>query len=176
MQHNSQVMRCLFNRRSIRKFKAKPVAQDKLELLIKAFEAAPSAGNIQPWFLYLVNNQAKKEKLCQLSFDQEAVKNAPTVITVCADPALSAAEYGDAGRDFFCIQDTAAAVQNLLLAVHDLGLGAVWIGVLKEKEIAACLDLPARHKPVALIPVGIPAEKPAAWDRKGWQHIYQVIN
>ena len=120
--------------------------------MLDCVEAAPSAGNLQPWSFLIVKSTALKEELCRLSFDQQVVKQAPLVFVVCAIPEQSAAQYGDVGRNLFCIQDTAAAVQNLLLAVHALGYGAVWIGVVKEREIAACLGLDDGVRPVALIP------------------------
>jgi nitroreductase len=175
MNYSSPVIKCLFERRSIRALKPDPLPEKDIELLLRCLEAAPSAGNLQPWFFYVVKNDALKKKLCTLSFDQPSVAQAPVVFAVCAVPEESAKQYGPAGRDFFCIQDTAAAVQNLLLAVHDMGYGAVWIGVLKEKEIAECLGLPAGQRPVALIPVGRPAETPKPFDRKGWRNVSKTI-
>lgn len=171
MKNDSPVIQNIFMRRSIRKLKSTPIPDEHIDLMLQCLEAAPSAGNLQPWFFYVVKNEELKKKLCQLSFDQKSVEQAPVVFVVCAKPEESATKYGDLGRNFFCIQDTAAAVQNLLLAVHDLGYGAVWIGVVKEKEIAACLDLPNDLKPVALVPVGFADETPQPMERKGWRKV-----
>lgn len=175
MKTDSAVIKNIFTRRSIRQLKSTPIPQAHIDLMLQCLEAAPSAGNLQPWFFYVVKNDELKKKLCQLSFDQKAVEQAPVVFVVCTCPEESATKYGDLGRNFFCIQDTAAAVQNLLLAVHDLGYGAVWIGVVKEEEIKKCLQLPKDQKPVALIPVGLANEVPAPMERKGWRKVSRII-
>jgi len=143
--------------------------------MLNCLEAAPSAGNLQPWSFVLVKSQAVKEELCRLSFDQQAVKQAPLVFVVCAIPEQSAAQYGDVGRHLFCIQYTASAVQNLLLGGHALGYGAVWIGVVREREIATCLGLEEGTRPLALIPVGLPNETPKPMERRGWRTITRTI-
>lgn len=171
----SAVIQCLFSRRSIRALKPAPVPEKDIELMLRCLEAAPSAGNLQPWFFYVIKNAELKKKLCALSFDQKVVEQAPVVFAICARPEISAKEYGETGRRLFCIQDTAAAVQNLLLAVHDMGYAAVWIGVMKEKEISACLNLPADQVPVALVPVGKADEKPKPMERKGWKKVSKTL-
>ncbi len=175
MKDESEVIECIFNRRSIRALKPDPIPATDIELMLRCLEAAPSAGNLQPWFFYVIKNDALKKKLCELSFEQKAVEQAPVVFAICAKPAESAAEYGKTGTELFCIQDTAAAVQNLLLAVHDMGYAAVWIGVVKEAEIAECLGLPRDERPLALVPVGLPDETPEPMVRKGWRQVSKVI-
>jgi nitroreductase len=172
---SSSMIGCILTRRSIRSLKADPLPEAHVETLLRCLEAAPSAGNLQPWFFLVVKAQGLKEELCRLSFDQVVVKQAPVVFVVCAKPEDSARQYGAVGRDLFCLQDTAAAVQNLLLAAHALGYGAVWIGVVKEAEIVNCLKLEAGLKPVALIPVGLPNETPTPMERRGWKHITRVL-
>lgn len=169
------VIDCILTRRSIRSLRPDPLAQQDVETLLDCLEAAPSAGNLQPWSFLIVKSAAVKEQLCRLSFDQQVVKQAPLVFVVCAIPEQSAAQYGDTGRQLFCIQDTAAAVQNLLLAVHALGYAAVWIGVVKESEIAGCLGLEPGIRPVALIPVGHPNEVPKPMERRGWRTFVRTI-
>ncbi|EKD52437.1 MAG: nitroreductase [uncultured bacterium] len=171
----SPVLQCIFNRRSVRKLKADTLPKEDVELMLACLEAAPNAGNLQPWSFYVVTNQAVKDELCQLSFNQEVVKQAPVVFVVCAKPEISATQYGEAGRNLFCLQDTAAAVQNLLLAAASMDYGAVWIGVIKEKEIADCLHLAQDERPVAIIPVGCANEEPCQAERVGWKKITKWI-
>jgi nitroreductase len=171
----SPAIDCIMTRRSIRSLKPDPVPGEHIEILLECLEAAPSAGNLQPWAFLVVRSTKLKEELCRLSFDQEVVKQAPVVFVVCAVPEQSAAQYGEVGTRVFCLQDTAAAVQNLLLAAHALGYGAVWIGVIKEHEIADCLDLPHGTKPVALIPVGLANETPKPMERRGWRKITRFV-
>lgn len=165
----------ILSRRSIRQFKSDAIPLEHLELLLACMEAAPSAGNLQPWFFCVVKNQAIKNALCALSFNQQSIREAPVVFVVCANPALSATQYGQLGETLFCLQDTASAVQNLLLAVHSLGYGAVWIGVVKDQEIAQLLELSSGLKPVALIPVGLPNEPPGTMERKEWRTLTKFI-
>lgn len=82
-------------------------------------------------------------------------------IAVCANEKRSAEVYGSRGKNLYCILDAAAAVQNILLAVHALGLGACWVGAYSDEEVAQALDLPKYVKPIAIIPIGYPAEKPS---------------
>jgi len=72
----------------------------------------------------------------------------------------SGARYGNRGRGFYSIQDTAAMTQNLLLAAHSLGLGSCWVGAFNDGAIAAALECPQGVLPAAIVPVGYPAESP----------------
>ncbi len=172
---NSQAIDCIMTRRSIRSLKPDSLPEKDIETLLSCLEAAPSAGNLQPWFFCLITDPAVKKQLCQLSFDQQVVMQAPLVFAVCALPEESAKQYGDVGRKLFAIQDTAAATQNLLLAAHALGYGAVWIGVVREQEVALCLGLPEGTVPVALVPVGYANETPKPMERKGWRTLTKRI-
>jgi len=176
MKNTSAVIKNILTRRSIRKLKPDTIPQEDIDLMIKCLEASPSAGNLQPWFFYIVKNQEKKDKLCELSFNQEAVKQAPVVFVICSVPEESAATYEKIGEEFFCIQDTAAATQNLLLAVHDMGYATVWIGVVKAKEIAETLNMPSNQVPVAIIPVGMANESAGKMERKKTSEIIKYID
>lgn len=138
-------------------------------------QAAPNAGNVEPWFFYAVTNNEIKKKLCQISFDQKAVEKAPVVFVICSVPENSAEKYGETGKELFCIQDTAAAVQNLLLAVDSLGYAAVWIGVIDADAISKAMDIPEGRKPVAIVPVGFAAEATPEMERKNIKKITKII-
>ncbi len=172
---NTQAIHCIMTRRSIRSLKPDPIPEKDIEQLLECLEAAPSAGNLQPWLFFVITDPIVKEELCRLSFDQQVVMQAPVVFAVCALPEESSREYGEVGRKLFAIQDTAAATQNLLLAAHALGYGAVWIGVVKEQEVASCLGLSEGIVPVALVPVGQANETPKPMERKGWATVTRRI-
>jgi len=146
-------------RRSIRAFKQDAVPQATITRLLKAACYAPSAGNIQPWQFYVVTNQGKKEALVEAALGQSFISEAPVVIVVCAQPSLAEKRYGVRGSALYCLQDTAAAVENILLGAYALGLGTCWVGAFDEKRAAGVLSLPADCRPVALIPVGYPAQE-----------------
>jgi SagB-type dehydrogenase family enzyme len=109
----------------------------------------------------VVRDHGLKEALAAAAYNQVFVSQAPVVIVVCADAARSAARYGQRGRELYCIQDTAAATAHILLAAVAMGLGSCWVGAFDEKQAARVLDLPARHRPVAILPIGKPAGRPA---------------
>jgi len=159
------------SRRSIRAYKKENVSEKEVEKLIDAARWAPSAGNIQPWEFVIVRDAEIKQKLAMAALDQTFIEEAPVVIVVCADEAQSSLGYGSRGVALYCIQDTAAAVQNILLAACALGLGACWIGAFREELARRALNVPINVRPVAIIPVGHAAEKPRAPPRRSLKEI-----
>lgn len=145
---------------SVRRYKTEAVPDEVIWQLLEAARWAPSAGNLQPWFFYVVTKKEVKECLAAAALEQRFVAQAPVVIVVCAEPERSARVYGERGRRLYCYQDTAAAVQNILLAATAMGLGTCWVGAFYEDRVRECLAIPAHRVPVAIIPVGYPAEEP----------------
>jgi nitroreductase len=152
------VFETILKRRSIRKFKAEAVGRDQLERLLEAARWAPSAGNLQPWVFVAVTSPEVKAALAAAAYGERFVAEAPAVIAVVAAPPENS-RYGRRGRDLYCLQDTAAAVQNILLTACEMGLGACWVGAFDEEAAAQALRLGARERPVALVPVGVPAQE-----------------
>jgi nitroreductase len=132
------------------------VSAQVVERLLQAAIRAPSAGNRQPWHFYVVRDAAVQQGLAAAAYGQDFVARAPVVIVVCADPEQSAGRYGDRGRELYCLQDTAAAAEHILLAAVALGLGGCWVGAFDEGQAARVLELPVRHRPVAILPIGKP--------------------
>jgi len=154
------------NRRSIRVFKKQDLPQDIIERLLEAARWAPSAGNVQPWAFVVVSSQKMKQSLSMAAFGQKDLEEASIVIVVCADEKLAEQSYGVRGKSLFCLQDTAAAIQNIMLTAYSLGLGSCWIGAFKEDEVRQVIKAPKGMRPIALIPVGYPNEAPAARSRR----------
>jgi len=154
------VFESIKSRRSIRSFRNEELPLNTLELLIEAAQWAPSAGNIQPWEIVIVKKPETKKKLVKAALNQTFVEEAPVIIVVCANENRSVQGYGNRGKTLYCIQDTAAAIQNLHLAAYSLGLGTCWIGAFNEDEVQKILKIPEGIRPVAIIPVGYAAEKP----------------
>ena len=150
------VLEAIKGRRSIRKFTAQPVSRALLEELADAARWAPSAGNIQPWRFVVVTAADVRRALAAAAYGQEFVAQAPAVVTVVAAPPPGD-HYGPRGPELYCLQDTAAATQNLLLAAYARGLGTCWVGAFDEGAVARVLALPPGERPVALVPVGYPA-------------------
>ncbi|MCD6593424.1 nitroreductase family protein [Candidatus Bathyarchaeota archaeon] len=156
------VFEAIKTRRSIRAFTEEEVSDEEIEKILDAARWAPSAGNIQPWMFVIVRDPKRKRRLSEAALNQLFIEEAPVVIVVCADQERSGRVYGRRGSDLYCIQDTAAAIQNLLLAAHALGLGACWVGAFNEDAVRHVLNIPAGVRPVAIIPIGRPAVKPRA--------------
>ncbi|NLC15002.1 MAG: nitroreductase family protein [Firmicutes bacterium] len=157
--HQVDVIEAIKKRRSIRRYKDTPVPEDVLKEILDCARLAPSAGNRQPWMFYVVKNPDVKQKLVEASGNQVFLAQAPVVIVVCGDPEVSAKRYEDRGRSLYYIQDTAAAVQNIMLAAVGFGLGTCWVGAFRETMVREALDLPANLRPVAMIPIGYPDQE-----------------
>jgi nitroreductase len=157
----------IFKRRSIRKYTDQPIEPEKLDLLLQAAMAAPSAMNCKPWEFVVVTDPIKLAQFRKrLIFGN---RNAPAAIIVCGNPSLSA---NPAAR-LFWVQDCSLAGENILIAAAGLGLGTVWVGVHPVAEFVRVVrkiaGLPKHVTPLGLIYVGYPAEaKPARtqYDKK----------
>ena len=143
-------------RRSVRNFTPEDISDKEVKMILEAGRWAPSAGNVQPWKFIIIRKFETKKKLAKVALCQFFIEKAPVVIVVCADENKSSIVYGSRGINLYCIQDTAAAIQNMLLAVCTLGLGACWVGAFREDMLKTVLNLPKWLKPVAIIPIGHP--------------------
>jgi nitroreductase len=148
----------LKSRRSIRQYTSAPVEKQKLDTILEAAKWAPSAGNAQARDLILISDKEIKEKLAEAAFGQNFVSEAPVVIVVCANRGRSAKRYGLRGESLYSVQDATAAVQNMLLMAHSLGLATCWVGAFDEQKVKRILGIPKDVSPVAIIPVGYPKE------------------
>jgi nitroreductase len=149
-----EVLDAIKGRRSVRRFTKEPVSEKAVKALIDAARHAPSAGNIQPWEFVIIREQAVKRKLVSAALDQTFIEEAPVVIVICADEGASAGGYGSRGETLYCLQDTAAAGQNILLTAYSIGLGTCWIGAFREERVKEALGIPDGVRPVAIVPVG----------------------
>lgn len=167
------VLEAIKGRRSIRAFKNQEVPEEIIKKLIEAARWAPSAGNIQPWKFVVVRKPEIKRRLAEAALGQTFIEEAPVAIVVCADENRSMHGYGMRGKTLYCIQDTAAATQNILLAAYSFGLGTCWVGAFREEEVREILKIPSGIRPVAIIPVGYPDESPMPRSRRS---ISQIIH
>lgn len=154
----------IMTRTSVRQYTDRPISADTLETLLKAGMAAPTAVNKQPWAFVVTTGRDALDSLATL---QPRLKTAAAAITVCGD--MTRAIEGE-GRDFW-VQDCSAATENILLAAHALGLGAVWTGVYPIAErvgnVSRALALPDSVVPMCIIAVGYPVadqEPKDKWD------------
>jgi len=146
-------------RRCVRGFSDAVPDDELVRTVLEAAVRAPSAGNLQPWHFYVVRDESVKQELATAALSQRHVSEAPVVIVVCADQDRSAGRYGARGRELYCIQDAAAATENLLLTATALGLASCWVGAFDEKEVARAVEAPKGRRPLALIPLGYPTRQ-----------------
>lgn len=165
----------VLSRYSCRKFRDEPISEADREALRAALRWAPSAGNAQPWVFFEISNAGVKRDLAAAALKQKFVARAPLVYAVCADPAEAERAYGERGRTLYVLQDTSAAVMNLIIAATALGYGTCWVGAFDEDRVARILDLEPGLRPVALVPVGRPAQKDKGTDRKPPRKIFRFI-
>lgn len=154
-------------RTSIRQFQPQPVEPEQLERILKAANRAPSAGNLQAYRIIIVTDPQMRGRLEAASGNQGSVAGAPVVLVFCACPSESAARYGARGKELYCVQDATIACAYAQLAVTALGLGSVWIGAVFEPDVIKdVLRLGEGLWPVALLPIGVPAEQPPRTPRR----------
>ena len=166
MNDAPETIQTILQRQSCRYFLSDELPEKHLKLLLECMRWAPSAGNMQPWRFYVVRDDERKQGLVASAYGQRFIADAPVVMVVCAVADESAARYSERGATLYCIQDTAAAVQNLLLAATALGYGTCWIGAFDEQAAAEALKLPRRERPVAIIPVGKPSRMGSRTNRR----------
>jgi len=154
----------IMTRTSIRQYKDQPVEQEKIDIMLKAAMAAPTAVNLQPWHFIVIDD---KKTIDLLSGKQPT--NAPLLIAVCGDTDKTTMPDGKGKLPDFWIQDVSAATENLLLAAHAQGLGAVWTGVYpimeRTAEVANVLNCPKNIIPLAVVRIGYPDEAPEPKDK-----------
>jgi len=141
------------NRHSVRCFSNKKLPMKIILDILEYAHLAPSAGNLQARDFIIVDDEQQKIKLGKASLDQVFIAEAPVNVVVCAN-LNRISPYGYRGKELYCIQDSAAAVEHILLLAVDKGLGACWIGAFDENEVSKILELPPHIRPVAIIPIG----------------------
>ena len=168
------ILQNIQTRTSIRAYEDKPVEADKVDKLLRAAMAAPSAVNAQPWHFVVVTQCEALQALSECNPYAAYVAQAPLAIVVCGDTTKM---LQGGGRDFW-IQDAAAASENLLLAAHALGLGAVWTGTWPAEDrceaVSQALELPHHLIPFNTIVVGYPAEQPEPKDKFRQENITYI--
>ncbi len=152
----------ILTRRSIRRYTDQDVSEEMVEKLLRAGMAAPSAGNQQPWHFMVIRDRDTLVKITEVHPYSKMLLNAPLAILVAGDERAQV-------HPGLWPEDCAAATENILLAAHALGLGAVWLGVYpleaRLSEINSVLTIPSEITPFSLISVGYPQEPKPAADR-----------
>jgi nitroreductase len=141
------------------RFRPDPVGDDVVRRLIDTATRAPSAGHLQPWGFVVVRDPQTRRQLGEAAFGQVWLAEAPVSVVACADPARARPRYHERA-DRYAIVDTAFASMLLLLAVTDMGLGACFVGAFDDARVRQILKIPSDVQPLAVVPIGHPAETP----------------
>lgn len=164
----------LLGRRSIRRFESREVEEERISLLLECACAAPSAAGTRPWHFVVVRDRGRLDALAQAHPYGKMLFQAPLAVVVCGDP-----EKSDLAR-LYWEEDCSAAMENLLVAAHALGLGGVWLGVQhtpqREAALRVILSIPETVRVLGVAALGYPGEAKAphsGWDegsihRDGW--------
>lgn len=161
----SSAIETIMTRTSVRKYQAKPVEKEKVDAILKAAMAAPTACNSQPWQFVVIDDRKILDQLAENSNSHQPLKTATLAIVVCGDMEKALPEAAQP----YWIEDCSAAMENLLLAAHALELGAVWLGVYPTKDrvdaISSQLGLPSTIVPLGIASIGYPDEAPQPKDK-----------
>lgn len=159
--------KCIKLRRSIRDFKEDDVSTGIVQDIIKSAIEAPSSGNVQDWEFIIVRDPQRKAELTEAAIGQDFIKKAPVVVVVCSDLDKVTKAYGERGRSLYSIQNISAAIENLLLAAWNRGIGSCWVGAFNEERVKEILILPQNVRPMGIIPLGYPNKIPEKIPRRG---------
>lgn len=162
---SEMVLNNIMTRASVRSYDSRSVEDWKIEKILKAGMAAPSAHNKQPWAYVVVRDKQRLKELASVLPTAQMTANAAFALVPCGDLTKT---MDDEGKDFW-IQDVSAMSENALLAAHALGLGAVWTGVYpykqKVNDVRTVLHLPDNIVPLCVIPMGYPTDEPQPKDK-----------
>ncbi len=161
MSESNPVLDAIFGRRSVREYLDRPVPDELLEKILLAGIWAPSGLNNQPWRFAIIRDRSVKSQVARLTRYAAIIERAPVIIPVFIDRESMYNEVKD-------YQAIGACIENMLLAIHSLGRGAVWLGeILKNAEkVRDILDLPETLELMAVIALGYPAHRKQKSSRK----------
>ena len=145
------VVTAITERRSVRKYEAKPIPDKDLRTILESGRLAPSAANRQPWHFVVIRDSDQKRELSEVCSGQTWMADAAVIIAGVGKPSVSEKWYP---------VDVAIAMQNMILAAAALGYGTCWIGAFDEDRVKSLLAIPDDLHVVALTPVGVPADQP----------------
>jgi len=162
-------------RKSVRRFSPEPIDEDDLAAVLDTVMTAPSAGNLQAYRIVAVKNDSIRLRLADAAFGQQFIYQAPVALVFLALPDVSAPKYAHRGETLFSLQDATIACTYAMLAAEERGLSTVWVGSFDDASVAELAGAKKGEIPVAVLPIGYAAEKPAATPRKPVDDMVRVI-
>ncbi|MBS3152205.1 nitroreductase family protein [Candidatus Woesearchaeota archaeon] len=143
-------------RKSVRKFKSLNVPWYIISECLEAAIQAPSSGNVQNWRFIIIRNKETREKIAKICDEQYWMLKAPMLIVVCSEVTKIKRMFGARGEALYAVQNCSAAIQNMLLKAHELGLGTTWIGAFDETKLREILSIEEIARPQAVFAIGYP--------------------
>ncbi len=160
------IFEAIRQRRSVRAYQAREVEADKLQRILEAANAAPSAGNRQAYEIVLVRDAERKQRIVKAAWDQTFIAEAPVVLVFLAAPERNRDRYAERGETLYAIQDATIACAYAELTATALGLNCCWVGAYEDADVAAAVGATGTLRPVAVLPIGYAAEQPPARPRR----------
>jgi nitroreductase len=160
-------------RYSVRAYKPDPVEDEKLYRVLNAARLAPTAANYQPFQLIVIHTQGREDELKRI-YRKDWFVQAPLIICGCGVPAQGWVRSEDKRR--YLDVDVAIVMDHLILAAADVGLGTCWIAAFNAKVARKVLGLPDEAEPLIFTPLGYPADKPGAKERKPLSELVRYEN
>ena len=165
-----ETLQTILNRRSIRKYTSQKISEEKIDAILKAATYAPSAMNYQPWHFIVIDERKDIDQINKINPHAEMMMQAQLAIIICGDSKL------EMNIDYL-VQGCSAATQNALLAIHDAGLGGVWVSVYPNKDIIEGIKryygIPENIIPISAIAIGYPDEVKEKEDRFNKEKIHK---
>ncbi len=164
----------LETRRTVRAYRPDALDGTALGRVLEAARHAPSAGNLQAYHVSVARSHSSRQALARAAFDQRFVEEAPVSLVFFADPLRSAEQYGARGTRLYAIQDATIAATFAMLAVVNEGLACGWVGSFDDQKVRlACGE--RTGVPVAILPIGRPAESPEPTPRRSARDLFHEI-
>lgn len=165
------IFECIRTRRSIRKYKDKPIPWENVVEILQAGKYAPFAGNVFNVKFIVVKKEDKRRAIAEASTQQYWMQDAPIHIVVVGEPEKAERYYGTRGARLYTIQGAAAAIENMLLTAHSLGLGSCWVGAFDEEEIRRLCNLPEHVNVQGIVTIGYADENPSPPPKYRIEHV-----
>ncbi len=170
-----KLMDAIRQRRSIRNFLETPITEDKLRCVLESANAAPSAGNMQAYEIFVVKEKRARLAVARAAHEQLFIASAPVSLVFCTNPARAAERYGKRGEKLYSVQDATIACAFAMLAATAHGLGSVWVGAFEPDEIRKVIGAPGGLTPIAILPLGYAAEKPDLQERRPLEDLAHIV-
>ncbi|MBT4176492.1 MAG: nitroreductase family protein [Thaumarchaeota archaeon] len=169
---NTDIFKVMATRRSTRKFSKNPVEKWKIDKILAAADAAPTAGNFQGFEIFYISDKYTKEKLVKAANKQPYV-NTPLVLVFCMNPSRVKLDFPAKVIMKFSMQDATLAAAYSQLAASALGLSSIWIGMFDEERVKEIIGTELR--PTSLLCVGYPIKKRPPKQRRQLKELIHVV-